>query len=338
MVDQQRAAHTVRFGAVLPATLALLFVTVTVSLFLGSNHLSPTELFEVLWRPDDSVASTVLHEQRMPRALLAVLVGASLGVAGALMQSMTRNPLADPGVLGINAGAGFAVVTSVALLGYTGISSYVWFAFIGAAIATCVVYVLGSTGRASATPVRLALAGVAISAALTSLTQGVILADQVAFNEFRVWVTGSLQARGFDHSLTVLPFIVVGLAIALVLAPALNALALGTETGAALGVRVRRTRVLTMVAVVLLAGAGTAAVGPISFVGLAVPFAVRAVVGSDQRKVLVISALLGPVWLLASDIVARLVLPEEAPAGVVAALLGAPVFVAVVRRPRVAAL
>lgn len=332
-----RSRDGVRFAAVLPATLAALVGTVAVSLFLGSNHLGPGELWAVMGQPDDSVASTVLHEQRMPRALLAVLVGAALGVAGALMQSMTRNPLADPGVLGINAGAGFAVVASVAVLGYTGIDSYVWFAFLGAAVATTVVYVLGSTGRA-ATPVRLALAGVAISAALTSLTQGVILADQVSFNEFRVWVTGSLQSRGLDHSLAVLPFIAVGIALALVLAPALNALALGTETGAALGVRVRRTRMLTMTAVVLLAGAGTAAVGPISFVGLAVPFAVRALVGSDQRKVLLLSAVLGPVWLLASDVLARLALPEEAPAGVVAALLGAPVFIAVVRRPRVAAL
>jgi iron complex transport system permease protein len=254
------------------------------------------------------------------------------------MQSLTRNPLADPGILGINAGASVAVVLVVALTGVSGIGFYLWFAFAGAALASVAVYALGSSHRQAATPVRLALAGVAISAALQALTTTIILADQTAFNEFRYWVSGSLEGRMYPILFTILPFVLAGLLIAALIAPALNALALGSETGKALGVRVRTTRVWTMIAITLLCGAATAAVGPIGFVGLAVPFAARLIVGSDQRWVTVFSALLGPVWLLGADIIARVVVPEEVPVGVIAALVGAPVFVYIVRRRRIAAL
>jgi iron complex transport system permease protein len=275
----------------------------------------------------------------VPRTVLGVVVGVALGVAGGLMQSLTRNPLADPGVLGINAGASLAVVLAVALTGVSGLNFYMWFAFAGAALAATAVYALGSSHRNSATPVRLALAGVAISAALQSLTTTVILADQTTYNEFRFWVAGSLEGRLYPILWAVAPFIVLGLHLAVAMAPAMNALALGTETGKALGVRVRHTRVTAMVAITLLSGAATAAVGPISFVGLAVPFIARAIVGSDQRWVILYSVILGPVWLLGADILGRLLLrPQEIQVGVIAALLGAPVFVAIVRRRRIAAL
>ncbi len=328
----------VKAGAVVGAVV-LLAVVVLLSLSIGSKDISLARTWMLLLSPDHSSESTVLHGLRVPRTLLGIVVGASLGVAGALMQSLTRNPLADPGILGINAGASVAVVLVVALTGVSGIGFYLWFAFAGAALASVAVYALGTSRRNVATPVRLALAGVAISATLNAFTQTVILANQTAYNEFRYWVSGSLEGRQYEVLGTILPFAVAGLAIAVLLAPALNALALGADTGRALGVRVGRTRALTMVAITLLCGAATAAVGPIAFVGLAVPFAARHLVGSDQRWVTVFSAILGPVWLLLADVIGRVVIrPEEAPAGIIAALIGAPVFVLIVRRRRIAAL
>jgi iron complex transport system permease protein len=326
-------------AAVLVGALCVLAVAVLLSLSLGSKDIGLAQTWALLLSPDGSSESTVLHELRVPRTILGVVVGAALGVAGGLMQSLTRNPLADPGILGVNAGASVAVVLVVALTGVSGLGFYLWFAFAGAALASTAVYLLGTTHHQVATPTRLALAGVAISAALQALTQTIILADQTAYNEFRFWVSGSLEGRLYPVLWTVLPFVAVGLLAALLLAPALNALALGTETGKALGVRVQRTRVGTMAAITLLCGAATAAVGPIGFVGLAVPFAARALVGSDQRWVTICSAILGPAWLLGADVIARVVVrPEEAPVGVIAALIGAPVFVAIVRRRKIAAL
>jgi iron complex transport system permease protein len=270
---------------------------------------------------------------------MAIVCGSALGVAGALMQSLTRNPLADPGILGINAGASLAVVLSVALIGMASILAYLWFAFAGAAVASLAVYLLGATGRQSATPTRLALAGVAISAALSALTEAVVLGNQAVFNEFRLWVAGSLEGRTYDVLLTVLPFVAGGLLLALALAPSLNALALGTEKGRSLGVHVRRTQLLTMLAVTLLCGASTAAIGPVGFVGLAVPFLARGLTGTDQRWVFVLSILLGATWLLCADVIARVVVwPGEIQVGIVAALLGAPFFVALVRRKKIPAL
>ena len=324
-------------GVVVVGAIALV-IAVLLSLSVGSKSIPLEETWRLLLAPDASSASTVLHELRVPRTLLGVVVGSALGVAGGLMQSLTRNPLADPGILGINAGASVAVVLVVALTGVSGIGFYLWFAFAGAALASVAVYALGSSHRQAATPVRLALAGVAISAALQALTTTVILADQTAYNEFRFWVAGSLEGRLYPVLFTILPFVLGGLLIAVLLAPALNALALGTDTGRALGVRVRATRAWSMIAITLLCGAATAAVGPIGFVGLAVPFAARLLVGSDQRWVTSMSVLLGPAWLLGADVIARVVVPEEAQVGIVAAIVGAPVFVYIVRRRRIAAL
>lgn len=331
-------SRSLRVATLLTAGVALVG-SVALSLSVGSNPIPLRTVWRLLLDPDGSQLATVLLDLRLPRTLLGVAVGAALGVAGALMQTLTRNPLADPGILGINAGAGFAVVLAVAVSGVTGIGFYLWFAFAGAATASVAVYALGSAGRQAATPVRLALAGVAISAALAALSQTVILADQVAFNEFRFWIAGSLEGRTWPILWTVLPFLVAGLALASTLGPALNVLALGDEAGTALGVKVIRTRALTMLAVTLLCGAATAAVGPIAFVGLAVPFAARALVGSDQRWVGIASLLLGPVWLLVADVVARVVVAtSEIQVGIVTALVGAPLFVVIVRRRRIAAL
>ncbi|MGE3621731.1 MAG: FecCD family ABC transporter permease [Acidimicrobiia bacterium] len=336
-------AEVVRPGAVkataVVAVVALLGLAILLSLSFGSRDIPLGDTWRLLLHRDASADSTVLHDLRVPRTLLGVLVGLALGVAGSLMQSLTRNPLADPGILGINAGASFAVVLVVAVTGVSGIGFYLWFAFAGAATASVVVFLLGTSRRNAATPVRLTLAGVAISAVLQAMTTTVILADQVAFNEFRFWVVGSLEGRLYPVLLSVLPFIAVGLLLALALGPGLNALALGESTGRALGVRVRRIRVGAMLSVTLLCGAATAAVGPIAFVGLAVPYAARLIVGSDQRWVTAFSALLGPVWMLSADVLARVVFrPEEVQVGIIAAVVGAPVFVSIVRRRTVTSL
>ena len=333
----QRALHT-RLLAVLGAS-ALLLLAILASLMFGSKDIPLGETWTLLLAPDGSANSTVLHELRVPRTCMALTVGAVSGVAGALMQSLTRNPLADPGILGINAGASLAVVLSVAVIGLSSIFVYLWFAFLGAALASVAVYLLGAAGKQAVTPTRLALAGVAISAALEALTEAVVLSDQAVFNEFRFWVAGSLEGRSYDILLAVAPFIILGMLLALALAPSLNALALGVEKGRSLGVNVKRTQVLTMVAVTLLCGAATAAIGPVGFVGLAVPFLARALVGSDQRWATLLSILLGASWLLAADVISRVVVrPEEVQVGIVAALLGAPFFIALVRRRKIAAL
>ncbi|MFT4217536.1 MAG: iron chelate uptake ABC transporter family permease subunit [Micropruina sp.] len=332
-------AGAARAGLAFVVAAGLLALGMLFSLGVGSNPIPPGRVWELLRQPDGSFDAVVVLDQRLPRTLVLVVVGAALGVAGALMQSLTRNPLADPGILGINAGASLAVVLAVAVTGVSGIGFYLWFAFAGAAVAAVGVYLLGMAGHASPSPVRLALAGVAISMTVASLVQTVILANANAFNEFRFWAAGSVEGRGFPVLLTTGGFIAAGLVLACCLAPALNVLALGEDAGRALGVRVGLVRGLAVVAVTALAGAATAAAGPIMFVGLGVPYLARAVFGPDQRLVLPGTALAAPVLLLVADIVARLVvLPGEVPVGVVAAILGGPAFVLIVRRPRIEAL
>lgn len=328
-----------RGRVVVLGTLTLLLLALLASLFLGSHSLSPSRVLDLLLQSDGSTEASVVRDQRLPRTLMAGVVGAALGLAGAQMQALTRNPLADPGILGINAGACLLVVVAVAVAGTAGIWFYLWFAFAGAALAAIGVYVLAGTGRAPATPSRLALAGVAVSAALMAITQTVILTDQEALNEFRFWVTGALEGRGWPILAAITPFVLVGAMLALVLGPALGALVLGEDTAHGLGVPVVRTRLLTMLAVTLLCGAATAAVGPVGFIGLAVPVLARVLVGHDQRRIGYVSAALGAVWLLLADIAGRVVVaPQELPAGIVAALAGAPFFVLMVSRRKVPAL
>lgn len=327
-----------RWGAALLG-LALLVLTIALSIVVGSRSIGLDRTWEVLWSPDLSQESTVIHDLRLPRTAVGIVVGLALGLSGALMQAMTRNPLAEPGVLGVNGGASLAVVLAVASGLASGIAGYLWFAFLGAGLAAVGVYLLAGTARHTADPGRLALAGVTVSAALAAITQTVILLDQRAFNEFRFWVAGSLEGRGWSVFVTVVPFLALGTLTALILGPALNVLSLGEDASKALGVRTGLVRAGSLLAVTLLAGGATAAVGPIGFVGLAVPILARALVGHDHRWVAGLCLLLGPAWVLLADVAARVVIaPEETHAGIVAALVGAPVFVAVVRRGRVASL
>lgn len=319
--------------------IGLVAFLVLLSISVGAKPIPLDDVWTYLFAPTGAYDSDVVHSVRVPRTVAGVLVGAALGLAGALMQALTRNPLADPGVLGVNAGAFAGVVLAIGVFGVTAPSGYVWFALLGAAGTSVLVYVLGSGGRSQATPVRLALAGTAVGAALTAATSVVIVTDVQAFDQVRLWNLGSLAVQNTTTLWWILPFVVVGCVLGLLLGPSLNAVALGEDLGKALGARIGRTRVLTAVAVTLLCGAATALAGPIGFVGLMVPHAVRALIGPDQRWVLPYSTVAAVMLLLVSDIAGRLVAwPGEVEVGIVTAVVGGPVLVLLVRRRKLAQL
>ncbi len=323
-----------RAAGLLAAGGALLLVTAA-SVAFGAKSISPDGIWHGLFAYTGTDTDVVIRDVRLPRTVLGLLCGAALGLAGAVMQALTRNPLADPGLLGVNAGASAAVVSAISFLGVTSLTGYVWFAFLGAAVVAAGVYALG--GSRAATPVRLALAGTAVTAALYGYVNAVALLDTAALDRMRFWSVGSIAAANPDVIRQVAPFLVVGMLLALALARPLNAIALGDDAARALGAHITRTRVLAMVAVTLLCGAATAACGPIVFVGLIVPHAVRALTGPDMRWVLPYAMLLAPVLLLGADVVGRLVTrPSELQAGIVTSLIGGPVFIHLVRGRRTA--
>ena len=319
--------------------LAALALTLLLSVSVGAKPIALHRVWELLVHPDGSEDAIVVHDLRVPRTILGLLVGSALGVAGAVMQALTRNPLADPGLLGINAGAATAIVLGVALLGITSATGYVWFGFAGAAAAAVLVYGIGAQGRSGATPVRLALAGTAVTAALTAIVNGITIVDTTVLERYRFWLVGALSGHDSEVIWSIAPFLIVGLLLALALARPLNALALGEDAGRALGAHVARTRGAGAIAVTLLCGAATAAAGPIVFIGLTVPHVARALCGPDQRWVLPYCAVLAPTLLLAADVLGRVIdRPGEIEVGIVTALVGGPVFVALIRRQRIAQL
>ncbi|MCD2197591.1 iron ABC transporter permease [Actinomycetospora endophytica] len=333
----RRSLRSRRAGLVL-ALLAAVLVAVVLSLAVGSLVIPPGRVLEALLHPAASGDADVVRSLRVPRTLLGLVVGAALGVAGALAQGFTRNPLADPGLLGITSGAAFLVVLAIFLGGVASFAGYIWFALAGAALAGVLVFLLGASGRAGGTPVTLALAGAALSAVLLGLTTAVVLSDQTTLDQYRFWSVGSLSGRAADTLIPVLFVVVPGLLLALATAPGLNALALGDDVARSLGVPVGAIRIVGLVAITLLAGGATAAAGPIAFVGLVVPHVVRAVTGPDYRWLLPCAALAGMVLILVADVVGRVVAPPgELQVGVVLAVVGAPFFVALVRRRRLAA-
>ncbi|MGO4537057.1 FecCD family ABC transporter permease [Leifsonia sp. 2MCAF36] len=306
------------------------------SLMVGARTIAPVDVLQaVLHYSRTDADALVIVDTRLPRTLLGIAAGLGLGLAGAVMQGLSRNPLADPGILGVNFGASFAVVVAIGFVGVTSPSGYLWFAFAGAALASALVYAVSSLGREGATPVKLAIAGAAVSAALGSLITAVQLTSRVSLDAMRFWQVGSLAGRGFGVLWQVLPTLTAGAVIALVVGRLLNGLALGDDVARGLGQRVGMTRVLCGVAIVLLCGSATAAVGPIAFAGLIVPHIARRVVGADYRWILAYSALIAPSLLLACDILGRVVAPPgELQVGVVLAFVGAPVFIALVRGRR----
>ncbi len=326
-------------GAGLLLAVGLLLVAVAASIAIGARPLGLSVVRDALLSPDGSNDHTIVRELRIPRTLLGLAVGTALGLAGALMQGLTRNPLADPGILGISAGAALAVVVGISTFGVTAATGFVWFAFVGAAVASVAVYGLGAVGRGGVTPVKLALAGAAMSTLLASLTSGILLADSAALDVFRFWAVGSIAGRAGDVVAAVVPFVVVGTVVALCLGRSLNALALGDDVARSLGQRVHAQRALVACAVVVLCGAATAGAGPILFVGLVIPHVARAICGPDYRWILAWSAVLGPILLLVADVAGRVVArPGEVQVGVMTAVIGAPFFIALVRRKKLASL
>ncbi len=323
----------VRLLGLLAASL-LLGALVLASLAVGSKPIPVGDVLQAFRAFDDTVENhLIVTSLRLPRTLVAVMVGVALGLSGALMQGLTHNPLADPGILGVSAGAALAVVVGIFVFGVGSLTGYVWFAFAGAGITSVAVYALGALGRDGATPVKLALAGAAVTAFLGSITTTILLLDVATLDQYRFWAVGSVAGRDMTVAAQVAPFLVVGTVVALSAGRSLNALALGDDVARSLGARVGLSRIFAAVAVVLLVGGATAAAGPIGFVGLTVPHVARAITGPDYRWVLAYSAVLAPSLLLLADVLGRVVArPGEIQVGIVTAVIGAPVFIALVRR------
>jgi iron complex transport system permease protein len=331
LTSSRRATKTLG----LVALLVVVLLAVGASLFLGSRSIDLSAVVDaVLGRSGDAVDGMVVLDLRVPRTVLGLVAGSALGLAGTLMQGLTRNPLADPGLLGVNSGASLAVVLAISVLGVGSPAGYVWFAFGGAALAAVLVYLVAS-GRTGPSPLSLTLAGAATTAVLTSFITLILLRDLDTLSQYRFWSVGSLVGRDLDTAATLAPFLVVGAVTALLLGRSLNSLALGDDLARGLGQRVGIVRIVAGVAIILLCGSATSLAGPIVFVGLVVPHIARRFVGSDYRWILAYSIPLGAALLVVADTVGRLIAPpSELEAGIVVALIGAPVLIALVRRDR----
>lgn len=313
--------------------LGLVVVSCALSLCIGAKPIPLDAVWHALVTPSGLEDDMIVRDLRVPRTVIGALVGAALGLAGALTQGHTRNPIADPGILGITHGAGLAIVLATYSLGITDLHSFIWFGFAGAALGALTVFAVGSAGRGGPTPLTLVLAGAAISALLQAITFAIVLLDQRSLDAFRFWKVGSIAVAGMPLVVQVLPFLVIGLALGLAGASGLNAVALGEDVARSLGHSVERVRVLGIAAITVLVGASVAVCGPIGFVGLIVPHAVRLITGPDHRWILPFSALAGAILVLLTDTVGRIVArPGEIEVGVMLALIGAPFFVVLVRR------
>lgn len=317
----------------LGVAVVVLMAVCVASLAIGTENVSLPTVWRALTDYQDLGDQWIVHELRIPRTVLGLLVGLALGLSGTLIQAVGRNPLADSEVLGINSGAALFVVCAIALFGLSGIWTYIWFAFAGALFAMVMVYLVGISGSAAATPVRVLLAGVAVGAVLEGIGFAVRLRYPRAFDNMRFWDAGALDGRSVEVIWAISPFIAVGAVLCLVVSRSLNVTAFGDELARSLGGNVVRTQVLSLIAVTLLAGAATAGAGPIGFVGLMVPHAVRRFTGPDWRWILGYAVVVAPALLLAADVVGRVVIrPAELPAGIVTAFLGAPVLVWLIRK------
>ncbi len=317
----------------LGALSGLLVVSCALSIVIGAKAIPPAQVWDALWDQTQTANALIVHELRIPRTVLGVLAGAALALAGALMQGHTRNPIADPSILGISQGAGLAVVISVFSFDVTNLLGFVWFSFAGALLGALAVFAIGSIGRGGATPVTLALAGAAISFLLQAITSALVLLDRQSLDTYRFWKVGSIAVTESGLIWQILPFLVVGFVLGLANAPGLNALALGEDVARSLGHRVRLSRGVGITAIAVLVGAAVAVCGPISFVGLVAPHVARFVTGAEYRWLLPFSALLGSSLVLLADVLGRVVArPSEIQVGVMLAMVGAPFFIALVRR------
>lgn len=309
----------------------------TLSMMIGSRALAPGEILQFLAAPGpEDPVSQVVWQSRVPRTVLVLLAGAALGVAGGLMQAVTRNPLADPGILGVNAGASLAVVVGLAFFGVTAISQYMWWSFAGALITSVLVFAIGNSGPVRSSPVRMTLAGVALGAVLSGFSSAVLLSNSEILARMRGWSAGTTASQSLSATLVIAPFIAAGLLIALLSTRALDVLSLGEASAVAMGAHPQRIRMVALVAIALLAGGATATAGPIGFIGLMAPHLARMLVGPHQGWIMAYSILLAPTVLGLADVLGRVLVAGEIPVGVVTAFLGAPVLILMVRRSRVA--
>jgi iron complex transport system permease protein len=314
-------------------TIFLLLLLMCMSIVYGYTDTSWKTAIETFTNYNASNEHIVIQSIRLPRALIAAAVGASLAIAGALMQTLTKNPLASPGIFGINAGAGFAVVIAVSLFSIVSIEAFTWLAFLGAGVAAVSVYFIGSIGREGLTPMKLTLAGAAMSAMFSSFTQGLLVMDEAALEQVLFWLAGSVSGRKLESLTSVVPYLAVGWLGALLLSTKMNVLAMGDDVAKGLGLNTGFVKIGVGIVVVLLAGGAVAVSGPIGFIGIVIPHITRSIVGIDHRWVIPFSALLGAILLLAADIGARYILmPQEIPVGVMTAIIGTPFFIYIARR------
>lgn len=315
-----------------PGLFILLLFAALLSLLIGARPLPVSVVMDALSGACRSADCTIVVDARLPRTLAGLLAGAALGLAGALMQTLTRNPLADPGILGVNSGASFAIVLGAAIFGLTTPQAQLGLAFGGALVASLLVAFTGSQGGGQLSPVRLTLAGVALAAVLEGLTNGIALLNPDVYDQLRFWQAGSLDIRSLQTLKVVLLPVVLAIALALGLSRSLNSLSLGADTATALGNKVARTQLLGLLAITALSGCATALVGPIAFIGLMMPHVVRWLVGADHRWSLPVTLLATPALLLFADVAGRLLVPGELRVSVVSAFIGAPVLIFLVRR------
>ncbi|WP_260857236.1 iron ABC transporter permease [Microbacterium sp. 1.5R] len=316
--------------------LILCVLALAASMLVGSRAVAPPDVLHALLQPDpDDAISQTVWLSRVPRTVLVLVAGAALGVAGALMQAVTRNPMTDPGILGVNAGASLAVVAGLAFFAVTDISHYMWWSFAGAMLTSVAVFMIGNTGAARGNPVRMTLSGVALGAVLTGFSSAILLSNSEVLERMRGWSAGTTASQPLGDTMAIVPFIVVGLVIALASSRALDVLSLGEASAVAMGAHPNRIRVVALVAVALLAGGATAAAGPIGFLGLLAPHVARMIVGPHQGWIMAYSVLIAPTVLGFADVLGRVITAGEVPVGVVTAFIGAPVLIWMVRRFRV---
>jgi len=327
------------FSKVLILSIILFVISILASLSFGARIIGWNELLDGLFNSDIQTHEANVVRQRMARTVFSVMCGAALGVSGALMQSVTRNPIADPSILGVNTGAALFVVCGITFLNISTASQYIWLALLGAIITAIFVFGIGSIGSGGATPLKLVLAGAATSSALSSLVMAIMIPRSNVMDQFRFWQVGSVGAGNWEVISIFIPFLIVGFLIAILSAPALNALALGDEAAAGLGVRVGTIRLIAAFGGVLLCGATTALAGPIGFIGLLAAHIIRLLIGPDLRFVIPMSALSGAIILTISDICGRLLgTPGELEVGVVTAFIGAPILILITMKAKVRAL
>ncbi|MCS6828842.1 MAG: iron ABC transporter permease [Caldilinea sp.] len=317
----------------IPIGLALLALAMIGSIAFGAAEISPRVVVEAIFAFDaTNTQHLIIQTLRIPRAAVAVMVGASLAVAGAIMQGLTRNPLADPGILGIQTGAALGVVAAVYFFNIGTLSLYALFAFAGASLTAAAVYALGSIGRGGPTPFKLTIAGAALTALLSSLTTLILLFDQTTLEEVRFWMAGSVAGRDLNLLFQAMPYLTGGLVLAMALGRQITTISLGEDVAKGLGQNTAWVKGASAIAVVLLAGGAVAVAGPIGFIGLVIPHVVRALIGVDYRWVLPYAAIIGAIFLLVADVAARMALrPTELPVGVMTALIGGPFFIYLVR-------